>query len=36
VIFVTVVHHAMSLSILYQYPSEEWYVYHSELSCYVY
>ena len=31
---VTVIYHAMSLSILYQYNSEEWYVCHSDLPCY--
>ena len=32
---ITVTYHAMSLSILYQYQSEEWYVYHNDLSPYV-
>jgi hypothetical protein len=34
-ISVTVIYHAMSLSMLYQYHSEESYFYHSDLSCYV-
>jgi hypothetical protein len=33
--FITVIYQAMSLTVLYQYHSEEWYVYHSDLSCYV-
>jgi hypothetical protein len=32
---ITVIYHAMSLTVLYQYHYEEWYVYHSDLSCYV-
>jgi hypothetical protein len=32
---VTVIYHAMSLSMLYQYHLEECYVCHSDLSCYV-
>ena len=32
---VTVIYHAISLSILYQYHSEDWYVYHRDLLCYV-
>jgi hypothetical protein len=34
-ISVTVIYHAMSLSMLYQYQSEEWYFCHSDLSCYI-
>jgi hypothetical protein len=30
-----VIYHAMSLTVLYQYHYEEWYVYHSDLSHYV-
>ena len=33
--FITVIYHAMSLTVLYQYHYEEWYIYHSDLSCYV-
>jgi hypothetical protein len=32
---ITVIYHAMSLTVLYQYHQDEWYVYHSDLSCYV-
>ena len=32
---ITVIYHGMSLTVLYQYHQEEWYVYHSDLSCYV-
>ena len=32
---ITVIYHAMSLIVLYQYHYEEWYVCHSDLSCYV-
>ena len=33
---ITVIYHAyMSLTVLYQYHYEEWYVYHSDLPCYV-
>jgi hypothetical protein len=35
-ISVTVIYHAMSLSMLYQYHSEEWYFWHSGLPCYVF
>jgi hypothetical protein len=32
---ITVIYHAMSLTVLYQYHQDEWYVYHSDLSRYV-
>ena len=32
---VTVIYHAMSLTVLYQYHYEEWCICHSDLSCYV-
>ena len=32
---ITVIYHGMSLTVLYQYHYEEWYVYHSDLSWYV-
>jgi hypothetical protein len=32
---ISVIYHGMSLAVLYQYHYEEWYVYHSDLSCYV-
>ena len=32
---ITVIYHAMSLTVLYQYHEEEWYIYHSDLSRYV-
>jgi hypothetical protein len=32
---ITVIYHAISLTVLYQCHQEEWYVYHSDLSCYV-
>jgi hypothetical protein len=32
---ITVIYHGMSLTVLYQYHQEEWYVYHSDLSRYV-
>ena len=32
---ITVIYHAMSLTVLYQYHWDEWYVYHSDLSWYV-
>jgi hypothetical protein len=32
---ITVIYHGMSLTVLYQYQQEEWYVYHSDLSWYV-
>ena len=33
--YITVIYHGMSLTVLYQYHQEEWYVYHSDLSWYV-
>ena len=33
---VTVIYHAMSLTVLYQYHYEEWCICHSDLSCYVF
>jgi hypothetical protein len=33
---ITVIYHAISLTVLYQYHYEEWYVYHSDLSWYVF
>ena len=32
---ITVIYHAMSLTVLYQYHQDEWYVYHSDLTRYV-
>ena len=32
---ITVIYHAMSLTVLYQYHQDEWYLYHSDLSWYV-
>ena len=32
---ITVIYHGMSLTVLYQYHQDEWYVYHSDLSWYV-
>jgi hypothetical protein len=32
---ITVIYHLMSLTVLYQYHQDEWYVYHSDLLCYV-
>jgi uncharacterized membrane protein YccF (DUF307 family) len=32
---ITVIYHAMSLTVLYQYHQEEWYIRHSDLSHYV-
>ena len=32
---ITVIYHALSLTVLYQYHRYEWYVCHSDLSCYV-
>jgi hypothetical protein len=32
---ITVIYHGMSLTVLYQYHYDEWYVYHSDLSWYV-
>jgi hypothetical protein len=32
---ITVIYHVMSLTVLYQYHQDEWYVYQSDLSRYV-